>query len=146
MKIAIDLNVLLDVAENRAAFYQDSEEVLARAREGEYEGVISGHLVTTFYYLVAKFAGAAAADTAVDGLLADFSVASADKQILSKARKLPMKDFEDGVVAATADSCGCDYIVTRNAPDFTGSPVPAITPADFLKFFPPRAPGLAGGG
>ncbi len=146
MKIAIDLNVLLDVAQNRAAFYQDSEEVLAHAREGEYEGVISGHLVTTFYYLVAKFAGAAAADTAVDGLLADFSVAGADKQILSKARKLPMKDFEDAVVAATADSCGCDYIVTRNAPDFTGSQIPPITPTDFLKLFPPRAPGLASGG
>ena len=45
MKIAIDLNVLLDVAQNRAVFYQESEEVLARAREGECEGVISGHLV-----------------------------------------------------------------------------------------------------
>jgi predicted nucleic acid-binding protein len=146
LKIAIDRNVLLDVAQNRAAFYQESEEVLARAREGEYEGVIPGHFVTTFYYLVAKFAGAAAANTAVDGLLADFSVAGADKQILLKARKLPIKDFEDGVVAATADSCGCDYIVTRNVPDFAGSPVHAITPADFLKLLAPRAPGLAGGG
>ena len=93
--------------------------------------------------MVAKFAGAAAADTAVDGLLADFSIAGTDKQILSKARKLPMKDFEDGVVAATADSYDCDYIVTRNVPDFTGAPIPAITPADFLKLLPPRAPALA---
>ena len=108
MKIAIDLNVLLDVAQKRPAFYQDSEEVLARAREGEYEGVIAGHLVTTFYYLLAKFSGAATADTAVDGLLADFAVAGAEKRILAKARKLLMKDFEDSVVAATADSCGCD--------------------------------------
>jgi predicted nucleic acid-binding protein len=146
LRIAIDLNVLLDVAQNRAAFYQDSEEVLARAHEGEYEGVISGHLVTTFYYLLAKFAGAAAANAAVDGLLADFAVAGADKQILSKARKLPIKDFEDGVVAATAESCGCDYIVTRNVPHFAGSPVPAITPADFLKLLPPRAPGQAASG
>jgi hypothetical protein len=107
--------------------------------------VIAGHLVTTFYYVLAKFAGAAAANIAVDGLLADLVVVGADKQILAKARKLPMRDFEDGVVAATADSCACDYVVTRNAPDFTGSPVPAITPADFLKLLPPRAPGPAGG-
>jgi predicted nucleic acid-binding protein len=146
LRIAIDLNVLLDVAQNRVAFYQNSEEVLARAREGEYEGVISGHLVTTFYYLVAKFAGAAAAKTAVDGLLADFLVVGGDKQILAQARKLPMNDFEDGVVAATANSSTCDYIVTRNAPDFAGSPVPAITPADFLKLLPPRAPGKVAGG
>jgi len=146
LRIAIDLNVLLDVAQNRAAFYQDSEEVLARARRGEYEGVISGHLVTTFYYLVAKFAGAATASIAVDGLLTDFAVVGADKQILAKARKLAMKDFEDGVVAATADSSSCDYIVTRNAPDFAGSPVPAITPEDFLKLLPPRAPGQTASG
>jgi hypothetical protein len=95
-------------SKKRPAFYQDSEEVLARAREGEYEGVIAGHLVTTFYYLLAKFSGAATADTAVDGLLADFAVAGAEKRILAKARKLLMKDFEDSVVAATADSCGCD--------------------------------------
>jgi hypothetical protein len=95
-------------SKKRPAFYQDSEEVLARAREGEYEGVIAGHLVTTFYYLLAKFSGAATADTAVDGLLADFAVAGAEKRILAKARKLLMKDFEDSVVAATADSCCCD--------------------------------------
>jgi len=84
-----------DVAQNRPAFYQDSEEVLARASEGKSEGVIAGHLVTTFYYLLAKFAGAATADTAVDGLLADFAVAGAEKRILAKARKLLMKNFED---------------------------------------------------
>ena len=117
--------------------------MLASAREGEYEGGIAGHLVTTFYYLLAKFSGAATADTAVDGLLADFAVAGAEKQILAKARKLLMKDFEDSVVAAAADSCGCDYIVTRNVPGFAGSPVPAVTPADFLNLLPPRAPGQA---
>jgi hypothetical protein len=32
MRIAVDLNVLLDVAQNRVPHYQASEEVLARAR------------------------------------------------------------------------------------------------------------------
>jgi hypothetical protein len=50
MKIAVDLNVLLDVAQNQVPHYQASEEVLARARRGEYEAVISGHAVTTLFY------------------------------------------------------------------------------------------------
>ena len=57
MRIAVDLNVLLDVAQNRVPHYQASEEVLARARRGEYEAVISGHAVTTLFYVIAKFAG-----------------------------------------------------------------------------------------
>ena len=32
-----------------------------------------------------------------------------------------------------ADSCGADYIVTRNTKDFENNKVPAITPDDFLK-------------
>jgi hypothetical protein len=47
-----------------------------------------------------------------------------------------MPDFEDSVVAAVAAAAGCDYIVTRNVRDFTGSPVLAVTPAEFLKVLP----------
>ena len=43
MKIAVDLNVLLDVAQNRQPFYQASEEILHRARAGEYAAVLPGH-------------------------------------------------------------------------------------------------------
>ena len=140
MKIALDLNVLLDVAQNRAQFYQDSEEVLARARAGEYEAVVSGHLVTTLHYVMAKFSGRATADTAVDGLLADFAVIGPDKPLLLRARALPMSDFEDSVVATVAEASQCDYLVTRNGPDFAGSPVPAATPTDFLKLLPAPVP------
>jgi len=139
VKIALDLNVLLDVAQNRAQFYQDSEEVLSRARERDYEAVISSHLITTFHYVMAKFSGRPTADTAVDGLLADFTILGPDNALLLRARALPMSDFEDNVVAAVAEASKCDYIVTRNVTDFAGSPVPAITPTDFLKLLPASA-------
>jgi hypothetical protein len=47
---------------------------------------------------------------------------------------LGISDFEDTIVAAVAHSENADYIVTRNCADFVNSPVPAISPADFLKF------------
>ncbi len=47
MKITVDLNVLLDVAQNRLPHYHASEEVLHRARTGEYEAVLPGHAITT---------------------------------------------------------------------------------------------------
>ena len=40
MKITVDLNVLLDVAQNRLPHYHASEKVLHRARAGEYEVVV----------------------------------------------------------------------------------------------------------
>lgn len=135
MRIAVDLNALLDVAQNRVPHYQASEEVLARARRGEYEAVISGHAVTTLFYVIAKFADVPTANQTVDRLLADFTVWGPDKPVLVRARSLPLTDFEDGVVASVAEATHCDYVVTRNVPDFRGSPVPAITPTDFLPIF-----------
>ena len=143
MRIVIDLNVLLDVAQKRTPFYPSSEQVMARARKGECEAVIPGHLLTTFYYLLAKHADTATASTAVDGLLADFEIVGADKRVFAHARALPMKDFEDSVVAATAAAGACDYIVSRNTADFAGSPVPAITPTDFLALLQAKAGGQA---
>ncbi|MDR3161780.1 MAG: PIN domain-containing protein, partial [Spirochaetaceae bacterium] len=46
---------------------------------------------------------------------------------------LPLNDFEDAVIAAIAKREKADYIVTRNEADFTGSPVPAVSPANFLE-------------
>jgi predicted nucleic acid-binding protein len=110
--------------------------VLARTRDGEFEAVLASHLITTFHYVMAKFSGRPTADAAVDGLLADFQVAGADKALLTRARELPLNDFEDAVVAAAAEAAGCQYIVTRNGPDFADSPVPAITPTEFFRLLP----------
>jgi hypothetical protein len=34
---------------------------------------------------------------------------------------------------AAAQEFGADYIVTRNVDDFSNSPIPALTPAEFLQ-------------
>jgi predicted nucleic acid-binding protein len=128
MKITVDLNVLLDVAQNRLPHYHASEEVLHRARAGEYEAVLSGHAITTLYYILEKWSNTQLANQTIDGLLADFMIHSSDKTNFQRARQLQLKDFEDGVVASVAEATGSDYIVTRNVADFAGSPVPARTP------------------
>ena len=133
MKITVDLNVLLDVAQNRLPHYQASEEVLHRARLGEYAAVLPGHALTTLHYILEKYAGTDMANQTVDGFLADFAVHPVDKPNFQRARQLPLKDFEDAVVAAVAEVTGSDYIVTRNVPDFVGSSVLAITPVEFLE-------------
>ena len=133
MKVLLDLNVLLDVVQNRAPHYDDSAKVLSLARLGEIQAVLPVHALTTLYYILAKAAGKAKAEQTVDWLLAHFEVAVADKAVLLRARQLPLADFEDAVVASLAQAGQCDHVVTRNVSDFAGSPVPALTPTDFLS-------------
>src|SRR5437867_11341231 len=113
-------------SESRSAL-PELREVLRRARRGEYEAVISGHAVTTLFYVIAKFAGVSTANQTVDNLLSDFSIIGPDKAIFLRARSLAMSDFEDAVVASVAEAARCDYVVTRNMTDFARSPVPATT-------------------
>ena len=133
MKVLLDLNVLLDVIQNRQPHYADSARVLSAARSGEFEALIPFHAVTTIFYLVERAQETATASRTVDWLLQHFNVPTADKTTLLHARKLKLKDFEDAVVASVAVRDGCDFIISRNAADFSASPVKAISPADFLK-------------
>lgn len=143
MKIALDLNVVLDVIQDRQPHYQDSAEVLSRVRTGEIAAILPGHGVTTLWYVLDKGANSATANQTVDWLLTHFEIAAADKATFQSARRLPLTDLEDAVVASLAQSANCDYIVTRNVPDFTGSPVPAVTPTHFLKLLPSPTPPAA---
>ena len=133
MKVTVDLNVLLDVAQHRLPHYHASEEILHRARLGEFTAVLPGHALTTLHYIVEKYAGTDMANHTVDGFLSDFTVHPVDKANFQRARQLPLKDFEDAVVAIVAEATGSEYIVTRNVPDFLGALVPAITPVEFLE-------------
>ena len=132
MKVLLDLNVLLDVVQNRVPHYRDSAEVLSRARAGEIQALIPAHAVTTLHYVLTKAAGQPKADQTVDWLLAHFEIAPAGQDAFRGARKLALPDFEDAVVTSLAETAQCAYIVTRNEADFAGSPVPAVSPTAFL--------------
>jgi predicted nucleic acid-binding protein len=133
MRITVDLNVLLDVAQHRVPFYDDSEEVLRRGRDGECSILLSAHTITTLHYLLEKWADSRLANETVDNCLSDFIISSVGRVEFERARRMPMSDFEDAVVSAVAAGSNSDFIVTRNTVDFLGSSIAAVTPTDFLR-------------
>ena len=139
MTALLDLNVLLDVIQSRQPHYADSAAVLSAARTGEFKALLPIHAITTVFYLIERSCGTAAANQTVDWLLEYFDVPSADKSVLVRARALLLRDFEDAVVASVAEKHQCDYIVTRNVPDFAGSPISAVSPNDFVRLIRNRA-------
>lgn len=54
-----------------------------------------------------------------------------------KAFRSDMGDYEDALIAYSAQSAGVDILITRNKKDFKNSPVPALTPEEFLRDFKP---------
>lgn len=133
MKAMFDLNVLLDVLQARQPWMRASGELCARAVRGDMEGLVASHAVTTLHYVLRKYAGPEIATKDTDWLLAFFTVVPADKSVFLRARALPMSDFEDAVVAASAESARCDIVLTRNLADFVQSPIHALSPEEALQ-------------
>ncbi len=132
LRVLVDLNVVLDVLQHRAPFYEDSAQVLAAAEAGLVEGWLAAHSFTTLYYLYAKHYSSEAARAALTQLLAILQVAPVTQATIERALQLPYGDFEDAVQIASAQETGVDYVVTRNPSDFSAGPVPVVQPAELL--------------
>ena len=131
LRVMVDINVILDVLENRNGWVMDAAKTCAVCGGMRAIGFIPPHAVTTIYYIVRKRGGKALADKAIDWLLALFKVADCETDEFKAARASGIDDYEDAVVVASAQKTSCDYIVTRNTVHFKNSPVPVMTPADF---------------
>ena len=134
MKILLDTNVILDIVEKREPYFSDSYQVFLKSAAREFDAIIGANSITDIYYITRKNCkdSVQALSFIIDMLKVVTSVDTKAVDI-QEAIKLNFSDFEDAVIAATASREGAGYIITRNTSDFTKSPVPAITPTDFLQ-------------
>jgi predicted nucleic acid-binding protein len=133
MIILFDTNVLLDIALAREPFSSASLEAWSRVSVSGEKPLLAPHSLATFDYIVRQVHGRAVAKTAVKDVLATGKVALFDDTCARDAQELAFSDFEDAMVAATAQAAQADLILTRNKKDFKHSPVPCKTPEEFLK-------------
>ena len=133
MKIMIDTNVILDVLLKREPFYSDSYEVMKQSALERVEGYVSATAATDIFYILRRAIGdRQAAKDNLEKLFQIVSFADALGEDVHAALASNMTEFEDALVAAIAERCKMDCIVTRDTVNFKESPVRALTPGEFL--------------
>lgn len=132
MKVLYDANVILDVFQNRKPFYESSVFALNASMNGVVTGCFPAHAVPIVSYVLRRHADKETAARAVNWLLDAFEIAPCDGPVLREAAASSFNDFEDAIVAYSALRCSCDVIVTRNTVDFVSSPLPVLSPTEFL--------------
>jgi len=137
MKIIIDTNVALDVLLNRTEFLQSSHNILKLSAQDRVEGFLTTNTITDMFYVLHKNSkDALKSRQAIAQLIKLVTLEAVVPSDISLALASNIIDLEDAVVCFAAKRIKADYIVTRNTTDFINSPVPAITPVDFMdKFF-----------
>lgn len=133
-RLLLDVNVVLDVLLDRQPFADDSSAVWSAIEQGDADGLLAAHAVTTLHYLNSKTVGTRMATETTEALLSVFEVAAVDDTVLRSAIALQWNDFEDAVTASSARRAKCDVVVTRNPRDFKGSPTKVLTPAEAIAW------------
>lgn len=131
MKVFLDTNIFLDMIvlrENRT----DNENalfLLKIASLDEFDFCISPITVSTSFYISRKDPNAI---EKIGDKLKRMKILSMDEQDVLFAMGSNMPDKEDAMQISCADRGGCDIIVTRDTKHFETSPIPALSPNDFL--------------
>lgn len=131
-RVFFDLNIVLDVLQNREPFYEASAQLLAYAETGKVQGFIAPHSLTTLFYLISKDQSSAKARATLTNLLQFLSVAKIDQSTMEQAMSLSYRDFEDAVQMIAAVQSKSDYFVTHNPKDFQPPMLTVIQPSELI--------------
>ncbi len=101
--ILLDINVVLDVFLARRPWLDDSAAVIQASLDGKLTAHLSAASLPTIFYLVRRNADLDRARAVVTECLRSFDIVPVDRQTLELAATLAGSDFEDNVLAASAD-------------------------------------------
>jgi predicted nucleic acid-binding protein len=132
MRVLLDTDVVLDVVLAREPFVAASAAVWVAHEQQRIEALVSAITPVNTFYIVRRIRGAAVAREAVEHLCQTFRICPIDDAVVHTALALSFADVEDAVQAAAATAAGLDAMVTRNTADYTGAPLPVLTPDELL--------------
>ncbi len=135
MRVFLDTNILLDIIEQRMPHYTASLAVLERGDDLNFELFVAWHGLATVFYITARKQGEAEATNMIRNLLTCATVSTVGHDEAQQALGYGITDYEDALQAAAANACAASWVVTRDAAGFTGSPVPVISPDNFVRRF-----------
>lgn len=129
MNVLFDTNVVIDLftdtADFKAAFTAVDVALLR-----DFKPWIPACATPSIRYLltVRKLMAAAEARKAFGNLLRIFSIADTTSADCLAAYEHEHRDYEDDLIAYSAQRMGMDFIIARNRRDFEQSSVPALPP------------------
>ena len=136
MVLLIDNNVMIDAITAREPFWTDSSRVIRLCAEKKVKGYLAATSIPDTFYILRKDYSSKERRSILLYYANILNIVGVDEEdIMNALKNEEFTDFEDCLQAECAKAVGADYIVTRNTADFADSPVPAVTPADFLSRF-----------
>ena len=133
MRILVDTNVFIDLLLKREPFYNDGVEFIKKCRRERHEIYVNSMQFRDIEYIIRKSVDDKKTyDMLINGVYGIVNKViplTADDAI--NAIYEPGKDFEDTLLANSAESAGLQVIVSSNAKDFYPTRIRAFTLKEF---------------
>lgn len=133
MKVLIDTNIIIDIINKREQFIEASFGAVQSAFQNCTPCVSATTVTDTLYITRKTYPNSESQKKLLSDFFSKFKILPVSKKQIKQAFNSPMNDFEDAVQAFCAERAGIKVIITRNTKDYSFSPVPVLTPLDFLR-------------
>lgn len=132
-RLFLDTCVLVDYFAKQEPSFDATVKLRVAQMLGDVQLWCSAKSMGDAYGVLARDAGSEALQRAFYESLEFLHVASVDAGRIREACLWGWEDFEDCLVAVTAKECRADVLLTRDASGFEKSPVPAMSPKEYLE-------------
>ncbi|MCL1979139.1 MAG: PIN domain-containing protein [Methanomassiliicoccaceae archaeon] len=139
MNVLFDTNVLLDMIEKREPFYAAARRAAEFAVDERITGFVSVQSLNDIFYFVSKVHEAGDAFDAVEALSVLFKPIGVLPEDSMAALMSDFRDYEDGIINASAVRSGIDIILTRDGSGFIESELLVVSPDDLERYLEPGA-------
>lgn len=133
IKVVIDTCVIIDLLDKKEGAYEDAYEVFFAAAGDKIAGYITAKTVSEVYCLTRQRTSQEITKEIINKLINILPIIDTLAADCENALFTDMTDYDKSVLSETAYRCGCEYIITRNIQNYSGSKVKAILPGEFLK-------------
>jgi len=117
-KLLADVNICLDLLLDRRPFVESSGRIFELAEQGKLDLVVSGLSFDTLFYIMRPSMGAVKTTTVLQRFLTYVEVGQVDSWVVTQALQAGWNDLEDALQYYCAFQAECNFLITRNKPDF----------------------------
>ena len=132
-RLMLDTNVLLDAVDPSRSESAAARSVLSWCNGSGDRGIACSASLKDVYYIMERRYSEPIAREAVERLTGLLSIGNLGPEECLDALISNEPDFEDGLVRSCAELNDADFIITRDAAAFAGSPIKSMTPRLFEK-------------
>jgi predicted nucleic acid-binding protein len=131
-KVLIDMQIIYEVLEKKPPHDVISSELVGKVLSRQIQGVLPGYAIMAIYQKLRNESATQQAEDVIDWFLANFEIATINKEIIVTARSSEVESFEAAMMVYTAIFNNCNTIITRSPADYPDNMVEVLTPEELL--------------